>query len=1258
MYIPTRHLSVRVPWHDSGWNGKVCCSPRDNGSCMFLPRIHESKDPDKEETLAEKWLHELDADQLPPCVGEKVSFMSPHDIYRKTSHPYSKNPANDKFYGHYRETALCYPGYSLSAVPYNWMQKDKENGHSKLASGYQLAYDPLKEPALGFKNSWIQQLDNQRVLLNAFMEPIQPGASLIFIYAKNIPKIEKADRVIIGVGKVTRIGDLTEYNYENSANATFKSTLWERPVYHSIRNDFKDGFLMPYHDLLKLTESDEGIDIDEYIAFAPSFEEFSYGSEWVSNDTAIEALLLLHEKLERLQKLLPGADYSVQLQWIDTELSKIWTLRGPFPGLGPILSGLKLGSGNLIAWELDQLIRDGVTGEIKVSPWPLVERIMTGDASMLSKRLQFTVSDTLKATWENLSKPEKEFIEFLSRMNINNLQVEKVINLKPNQQEAFLENPYTLYENFRRHNINFPVSLIDKAIFTDKKILEKFPLPLSLSLSDPLDQRRIRALSVEILERAAVDGNTLLTDTQLVTKLDEQPVQPLCNPSIKNLIAIESFLEKEIMRSVLDTEAELFYFKLKRYDAIKDKIKKFVQGRIKRPIALKENIDWRTVIDKKFGAIDQFLPEWYKVRDNEARVEKAYAMEVMTLNRFSVLIGPAGTGKTTLIETFCKQPEIASGTILKLAPTGKARVKMGKDAQTLAQFLIRAKRYSPETGLYHMNPTAETVNYRTVIVDEASMLTEDQLAALIDSLAGVERFILIGDFRQLPPIGAGRPFVDIISYLKKEKKGSAELKVLFRQFSSENIPDEEPDRLDVRLSKWFSDDEIKKDEINIFDEIAEKPEKDWGSIRFVEWFNVRQLEKVLIEVVNEEIRPLVAKSLGKLHHNELMDFNASLGARAFYEGNPSWLSFRISSVNEIENWQILSPTKTAGYGTKVVNQEIQKYYRGKTKANAITPPKYNKRKMPRPIGNDSIVYGDKVINTQNTRWNKPWHKMYNPGKVSDDGMLRYMANGEIGLHIGQYGEWNNDWQRPVHVAFSSQPGYAYEFKEGDFQEDGAVQMELAYAVTVHKSQGSGFRVVLFVLPTSCLTLTRELFYTALTRQEDRIVILHQGSFNDFEKFTNGSYSETAKRLTDLFQEPQLKFINKKYYNTDYVQVSAKEEFMISKSEVIIADQLYFHHVPYAYEAAITDEKGITIHPDFTIEDTNTGIIYYWEHLGLLTKDDYRSKWVRKKEWYARNDIIEFNLDPDADKQLILTRDKPDGGIDASEIRTLIEKLFL
>ena len=60
-------------------------------------------------------------------------------------------------------------------------------------------------------------------------------------------------------------------------------------------------------------------------------------------------------------------------------------------------------------------------------------------------------------------------------------------------------------------------------------------------------------------------------------------------------------------------------------------------------------------------------------------------------------------------------------------------------------------------GTYGLSDRDKDGTYKTVIVDEASMLTEEQLGALIDSLKGVQRIVLVGHKRQLPPIGAGCP---------------------------------------------------------------------------------------------------------------------------------------------------------------------------------------------------------------------------------------------------------------------------------------------------------------------------------------------------------------------------------------------------------------------------------------------------------------------------------------------------------------------
>ena len=72
----------------------------------------------------------------------------------------------------------------------------------------------------------------------------------------------------------------------------------------------------------------------------------------------------------------------------------------------------------------------------------------------------------------------------------------------------------------------------------------------------------------------------------------------------------------------------------------------------------------------------------------------------------------------------------------------------------------------------------------------------------------------------------------------------------------------------------------------------------------------------------------------------------------------------------------------------------------------------------------------------------------------------------------------------LEVEFSSQRDFAYKFFSSDLQAEGAPRdLELAYAVTVHKAQGSEFGTCFVVLPKESRILSRELIYTALTRQQ-------------------------------------------------------------------------------------------------------------------------------------------------------------------------------
>ena len=74
--FPLRHISIRVPWHDAGWNGTVCKCPARNTACLKLVNIAEKKNEEAEERLKTKSIRDLDQKDFPACVSERGTFMA------------------------------------------------------------------------------------------------------------------------------------------------------------------------------------------------------------------------------------------------------------------------------------------------------------------------------------------------------------------------------------------------------------------------------------------------------------------------------------------------------------------------------------------------------------------------------------------------------------------------------------------------------------------------------------------------------------------------------------------------------------------------------------------------------------------------------------------------------------------------------------------------------------------------------------------------------------------------------------------------------------------------------------------------------------------------------------------------------------------------------------------------------------------------------------------------------------------------------
>ena len=1258
--LPLHHVTVRVPWHDAGWTGSVCTQPLDNTSCLILKGVSKARRDEIEVQHAGERFDRLASDARPPCVSERVSFMAPFRLPRMMTHPYAESCPDT--HGHFAPTRFEQPPYSAACVPYQWLLREKvegdTNGEIGLAQRLRLGWRPEREPDIRnrygkpVETAWVQERDNQLALLDTFFGALRPEESLCFFYAKRTPLSEQSRRVIVGVGRVLRIGEATEY--ATAENGPLRCVLWERNVVHSVRPGYADGFLFPYQEALALAAQD-GVDPEEFVAFAPDehFNAYSYGSEHLTHDGAVASLVTCAATLHCVKKRIDGP-WDQALGWIDTQLNRLWTARGAFPGLGSALSafGYEWGfqHGSLLAYEIE-IMRES-QGE--ADPWALLDAVME-TPSRLDGPTAELLAPSLRNGWKRLAPKRRALLQLLSRCTVSEEQAlrfydptaRKDAGIEATDAEL-LANPYLFFERDRRSRDAITFGAVDRGLFPDDVIRERFPVPEPSRVADPADGRRVRALAVDLLEEAAGEGHTLLPRSWIIRRARERVLQPPCPLGENVLDATEEGFAPAIDRT--NTRAGEPAYQIDRLVEYRRIIRREIHKRRKGRRHAADH-DWRKIVD---SGLNKSLPEDAPERKREvrARDEKAAALEELFRSRVSVLIGPAGTGKTTLLRMLCSIDGLADRGLLLLAPTGKARVRLEEQTErrgagrTLAQFLLHLRRYDGGTGAYFPNPKIRRCSdYRTVIVDECSMLTEEQLAALIDSLTNVERLVLVGDVGQLPPIGAGRPFVDIVNELRpadvgasvpRHGPGYAELTILQRQ--------QDESRADVLLASHFSGRPLDPGADTVLDGRFDASD---DALRLVRWEHPQELPDKIVE---EIVRGLELSGT-----DDELGFEESLGGSR--HGDLPWACFwnkfgnNPGAAAKAEAWQILSPVRSGLVGADALNRRIQAQFRVKVRELAE-----RRRKVPQPFGHQGLLYGDKVINVRNQRRHDVWPK--------PDGEA-YIANGDVGIVVGQYKTDKTKYKGPpwkLEVEWAGQLGHKYGFYAGEFGEEKSPPLELAYCLTVHKTQGSEFGLTFVVLTYPCWLLSRELLYTALTRHQDRLIVLHQGPLDQYRRHADDDHSAIAGRLTNLFVDPLPREVTfegrSKILEGGLIHRTERGDLVRSKSELVIADKLHARDIDYAYEQPLVLSGGRTRYPDFTIVDDASGVTYYWEHLGLLHDPGYRSRWEAKRAEYFAAGIRPPGDAADSERILIETHDEPGGGLDAAEIAALIDRVIL
>lgn len=368
----------------------------------------------------------------------------------------------------------------------------------------------------------------------------------------------------------------------------------------------------------------------------------------------------------------------------------------------------------------------------------------------------------------------------------------------------------------------------------------------------------------------------------------------------------------------------------------------------------------------------------------------------------SVITGGPGTGKTTIINTIINIFEYSGFKVAIAAPTGRAAKRIQETSGHYASTIHRLLEYYYSEGedLMRFGKTEEDpLDYDVVIVDEASMIDLLLMQGLTDALKSGTRLIMVGDYDQLPSVGAGNVLRDII---ESEFVHTVMLKEIFRQAGESMIV-------------------VNAHRINKGDyPSVNAKDKDF-------FFMERPSEKHMLDLIVE----LVTKRLP-----------------AYYD-----------DILPMRDIQVLTPVRKGALGSIALNAELQQ---------ALNPPRedLNEKKF----GDRVFRERDKVMQIKNN-YQLGWCRQ----RDFSDG--QGVFNGDVGFI-----ESIDKESGTMLVIFDEDRYVTYDFSQLD-------ELELAYAVTVHKSQGSEFPIV--VMPVSWfppVLATRNLLYTAVTRGK-RVVVL-------------------------------------------------------------------------------------------------------------------------------------------------------------------------
>lgn len=1149
--LDIRHITVRLAWHDSGWNGHICSAPDANTYCvgeqsLLSDRIRTRRNlelENREDIRGKVPAPNLLAAYFPPC------FWSINALSTKSFSVVHDNPAAPEF----PKIKESLPPYSVFSWPFKLSFVRTPDGGRQYGKYYPQA---IFEPRIEKFQSHLRERD-----------------TIVFLYCKfsNPVSGEDYQYLLVGCSLLKEKGELHHFTptreqlqikRSQPKMQNFPTLNWALRYTLDFENT---GIALPYQQYLAEIAKPGGIArdlLDEMKATVDEpelVEGFTYVAHHVDDDQAIYLLMKLRKSILKVkeQALQIAYDADEALRRIDALLQHSWRKRGYLPGLRALSMAL-LQMSPADTQRVDLLVKavsEAGRSTIANLSGSLAESGAIAPEFEVCEDIICELSEVLQT---NRISPD-DYLR-LAALNLTRVQFDRIIRKEGLQRslKEVAENPYLVYEEYEQGALledpmagdtidgNVDLFRIDIALFPQVRFLKRNPLLHTFRTSD---LRRLRAVSIAALSKSKEEGHCFDEAYRLQEDVKEYPLfyrgdsEYSVDIDFRALPAdyVRHFEEKLVMRM----EGGTTYFYLKSVFDDEELVANTIKGLLAAPeinCALPELAadlpQAASQLSERIGSAfdtQQFIKERQKLYQDFPR------------KHFFVVSGSPGAGKSyELLKMVDRLAKTGERTLI-LTLTGKAALRLKNnaegfkriDAKTIDKFLVETEKIRRSGG---------AMVVPNLIIDEMSMVDLDKFAAILRTInvrsSSFKRLILVGDADQLPPIGAGKVFEDILRFLRDNDepvrqhwvhldvncraKMSPEFLSVARTFSGDSKNYEEwfyrADKEDelcpgVAIRRWRRPDELRSQ----------------LGHRFVELFGGDEKDRAGREAVLDEV-------LG-------------VGGAPY----------------ALDRLQILTPYRTGLAGASGLNFFFQDEFRFGREFSGGT------------AGEIAFKRKDKVMHTQN--------------EYGDNEL--FVSNGSLGVVTG--------YKRVRFVEHDK------DMPLGKLRHPEA--LELAYAVTVHKAQGSGFDHVFFVIPERYGLLTRELVYTGLTRARESVTVFIQipedqkGIVPLLDRIRRRSAIET--RRTSLLSEGDLGYA---YIPESGVNVKSRVEYIIFRKleEARLARPGDFD---FKYEEAYPlHDRPFDLHPDFTIR-LASGKVIYWEHLGRLTDSSYVRDWDERRAIY-------------------------------------------